>query len=74
MTDLVDPSMKLYPVEEPVNFLFKKKNLISGVPVRKNIDFLDGRKLIEQENSQMTNFKILISGLVIFRHIRMNKN
>lgn len=65
--------MKLYPVEEPVNFLFKK-NLISGVPVRKNIDFLDGRKLIEQENSQMMNFKILISGLVIFRHIRMNKN
>lgn len=45
MTDLVDPSMKLHPVEEPVNFLFKKINLISGVPIRKNIDFLDERKL-----------------------------
>lgn len=72
--DLADASPILYPVEEPVNFFLKRKILNSAVSIRINTEFLYERKSIEQENCQMTNFKILISGLMNFRHIGMNKN
>lgn len=71
---LADPSPMLYPVEEPANFFLKRKILNSAVPIRINTEFLYERKLIEQENSRITDFKILISGLMNFRHVMMNKN